>query len=161
MNLRPYRADDAAALFAIQRDPVAMRFTHVATSLESSAARFAAWESMRKRHGFAPWVVRDARNEKVIGWGGVGIDPDDPVWGAEVVYFFHPSLWAKGFATELTRTAMAAAFDEWRLARLAAFTHPDNSPSARVLQKCGFVCQGWEPRLQRDHYIANNPNVSQ
>jgi [ribosomal protein S5]-alanine N-acetyltransferase len=160
LDLRPFVAEDAHALFEIQRDASAMRFTHVADSLEACTVRMLAWEAMRQNVGLAPWVVRETSTQQVIGWGGVGIDPDDRAWGLEAVYFFHPGAWGCGFATELTRFAVATAFDSVSVHSLCAFTHVENMASARVLQKCGFALRGYEPSLMRHRYEVRNTPTS-
>lgn len=62
----------------------------------------------------------------------------------EIGYQFHPLTWGKGYATEALRTfvkhvfnvtaPLVPPFDELR-----ALVSPENSGSARVLVKCGFV----------------------
>ena len=48
------------------------------------------------------------------------------------------SCWGKGFATEAARGWVRTAFGDFTLARLTAFTHPENHASLRVLEKLGF-----------------------
>jgi [ribosomal protein S5]-alanine N-acetyltransferase len=156
LDLRPWTPEDTGALFAIQSDSTAMRFTHVATSLEAHAARLQAWEAGRTVNGFAPWVVRERRSLRVIGWGGAGIDPDEPAWGPEAIYVFHSSAWGQGLATELVRFAIATAFASSPVNLMAAFTHPHNIASAKVLAKCGFRFQTYEPSLERNRYLVRS-----
>lgn len=130
-----------------------MRFTHIANDLESYRDRLVAFERTRSDRGFAPWVVRDG-GAAIVGWGGLCIDPADPGWGVEVIYFLAGNATGKGYATELVSAALveAAALG---IAAVGAFVMPENSASARVLERCGFRRVGFEPKLERDRYRAN------
>ncbi|GLI72364.1 hypothetical protein PoHVEF18_000536 [Penicillium ochrochloron] len=69
--------------------------------------------------------------------GIVGVHKDDPV--PELGYIFHPSAWGKGYATE----AVAAFVRHYFILRpdaayIEAKVDSKNTPSIRVLQKCGF-----------------------
>jgi RimJ/RimL family protein N-acetyltransferase len=90
--------------------------------------------------------------QQIIGWGGLNIDPFEPGWGTEVAYFLHPDYWQQGIATELVKASLEYGFKQLRLDAIGAFVHPNNIPSIRVLEKCGFVLLGHEPKLNRDHY---------
>lgn len=152
--LRPPEDADIDALHAIQRDPVTMQYTYCAPDLaatrwfvESHADRFG-------EDGFAPWTVVLAGDGRVVGWGGLGKDPPEPLWGPEVSYFFDPSVWGRGLATELVEAALAHAFDDIGLDEVGAFARPANAASVRVLEKCGFERYDFVPRLERDRFLA-------
>lgn len=155
--LRPFRADDVPPLYAIQGNRVDMRFTWVAPSLDECAARLQAHEDSRARFGFAPWVAVDRSEGGVVGWGGLAVDPGDPGWGPEVVYFFDSAHWGRGLATELVQAAMRHAFEDLSLSQVSAFAMPDNLASIRVLQKCGFDFLRYEDALERNHYLISAP----
>jgi RimJ/RimL family protein N-acetyltransferase len=152
LTLRPLHRRDVGALYAIQGDREAMRFTWVAPSLGACAERLDAYEALRSTHGFAPWVAILREEDRVIGWGGLCVDPFAPGWGVEVVYFLHPTHWRRGFATEIVRASVDDGFGRLALDRIAAFARPENVASIRVLEKCGFSPVGWEPALERNHY---------
>jgi [ribosomal protein S5]-alanine N-acetyltransferase len=155
-TLSPHENKDSAPLFRILRDPESMQFTYVAPSLEACSTRLVAWEAQRPKHGFAPWVVRLTCTSEIIGWGGLGVDPEDSEWGPELVYAFAPSAWGKGLATELVAYTLIHAFTERGLSRLEAFVHPDNKASIKVLQRAGFRFCAYEPRLQRNRFRIEN-----
>lgn len=150
--LRPFRGEDVAPLYEIQGDREAMRFTYAAPSPVECGRRLRAHEALRTVHGFAPWVAVLRADQRVVGWGGLGIDPFEPGWGPEVSYFLHPAEWGRGLATELVRAAVTHGFETLSLPALGAFARPDNTSSIRVLEKCGFGLLGFEPALERNHY---------
>jgi RimJ/RimL family protein N-acetyltransferase len=150
--LRSLRDEDVGPLYEIQGDRDAMRFTWAAPSEAECGRRLRAHERTREAHGFAPWVVALREDGRVVGWGGLGVDPFAPGWGPEVSYFFHPAHWGRGLATEVVRASVAHGFDALSLPTIGAFARPDNVASIRVLEKCGFRLLGWEPALARNHY---------
>ena len=155
--LRPLRDEDVEPLWEIQGDREAMRFTWAAPSRAECARRLREHERLRAEHGFAPWVMALRADGRVVGWGGLGIDPFEPGWGPEVSYFLHPAHWGRGLATELVRASVAHGFEALALPAIGAFARPDNTASIRVLEKCGFGLLGWEPALERNHYAVRRP----
>jgi RimJ/RimL family protein N-acetyltransferase len=152
--LRPYVASDTPALFRFMGDALSMQHTYVAPTLELCAARLRMHEAMRPRLGVAPWVVRVSQDSEPIGWGGLSVDLDEPEWGLEVSYAFSPACWGKGYATELVQAALATAAALLPAREVHAFSRPENARSIRVLEKAGFSYLRYEPRLQRNHYLA-------
>jgi ribosomal-protein-alanine N-acetyltransferase len=152
--LRSFEELDIDALYEIQRDARYMRFTFWAQSREACAAWLRLYEDSREANGFAPWTVVHRSEERVIGWGGLNVDPHSPGWGIEVAYFIHPSYAGRGYATEVVRASLRHGFGDLALPRIGAFARPENRASARVLEKCGFRLLGYEPSLERDRYEA-------
>lgn len=55
----------------------------------------------------------------------------------------------RGYATRATRLVVDWAFGEMGLHRVEANMMPRNRRSLRVLEKCGFACEGRSPRYLR------------
>jgi RimJ/RimL family protein N-acetyltransferase len=139
-------------LFAIQENRDAMRYTYAASSRQDCAHWLRTFAALESTLGFAPWTVVLRTEARVIGWGGLSIDPFDPGWGIEVSYFFHPAYWGRSYATELVRATLQYGFDTLALPAIGAFVRPQNVASVRVLEKCGFTLLRYEPRLERNAY---------
>jgi ribosomal-protein-alanine N-acetyltransferase len=152
LTLRPFQETDVDPLYEIQHDPQAMRYTFCAPSRAEAERRLRAYADLLEELGYAPWTVVLQSRARVIGWGGLNVDPFDPGWGVEVAYFFHPSYWGRGFATELVQASLEQGFTQHDLTAIGAFAHRDNVGSIRVLEKCGFRFFGFEPRLNRNRY---------
>jgi [ribosomal protein S5]-alanine N-acetyltransferase len=152
LTLRPFRDEDVDPIFAIQGDRDAMRYTYAAPSRQDCAHRLRIFAALASTLGFVPWTVVFRSEARVIGWGGLSIDPFDPGWGIEVSYYFHPAYWGRGYATELVRTTLQHGFGVLSLPAIGAFVRPANVASVRVLEKCGFTLLGYEPRLERNRY---------
>lgn len=146
------RLADVPELFAFLGDAAAMRHTHRHESLRECRRHVAAHERQRRHLGFAPWTIRRRDDSRIIGWGGLYEDPFDCGWGVEIGYFFAPAAWGKGYATELTRFCLDIAHRRFRLPAVAAFAHPGNAGSRRVLEKAGFVEERYVPEMDRNLY---------
>lgn len=153
--LRAFRDEDVDPLYEIQGDPHTMRYSFRPASRDACARWLDAQAERREVQGFAPWTVVLRAERRVIGWGGLGVDPYAPEWGVEVSYFFHPAYWGRGYATELVQHALAHGFGPLGLDRVVAFARPSNAASIRVLEKCGFRWVAYEPGLERNHYAAD------
>ena len=152
LTLRPFRDEDVDALFEIQGNREAMRYTHAASSREDCARWHRAYAALESTLGFAPWTLVLRAEGRVIGWGGLNVDPFEPGWGIELSYYLHPMHWGQGYATELVRATLQHAFATLELEAVGAFVRPANVASTRVLEKCGMTLEGYEPRLERNRY---------
>ena len=77
-------------------------------------------------------------DERILG--GTGLSLEAP-YRAATGYVLARDSWGHGFATEALR-AMVALAEHLGLARVHAFCHPQHAASRRVLEKCGFLCEG-------------------
>lgn len=153
LMLRAFREEDVEPLYQIQRDPEAMRYTFLAASKAASAQRLRAYAGLAAQLGFAPWTVILRSEARIIGWGGLNVDPFDPGWGIEVAYFLDSAFWGRGFATELVQASLSHGFGQHTLCEINAYVHRENGASSRVLEKCGFEFHGFEPKLDRNRFV--------
>jgi len=149
--LRPFTETDVDALYEIQGDREHMRFTFWAESRAACEEWLRQYESLREANGFAPWTIVHRAERRVIGWGGLNVDPHAPGW-VEISYFVHPAYEGQGFATEIVRASLRHGFADLALPEIGAFAKPENRGSIRVLEKCGFKLLRYEPALERNHY---------
>lgn len=150
--LRQFRDSNVDPLYEIQGDREYMRFTFCAESRAVCETWLRRHAQSRRVNGFAPWTIVLRSDDRVIGWGGLNIDPEAPEWGPEVSYFIHPAYQGRGFATELARSSLLHGFSDLQLRQIGAFAMPENEASIRVLTKCGFIFLRYEPALLRNHY---------
>ncbi|EHK26187.1 uncharacterized protein TRIVIDRAFT_63518 [Trichoderma virens Gv29-8] len=77
--------------------------------------------------------------------GGAGLEGKGDVYYRtwEIGYWFTPSAWGKGYATEMVSAVVPWAFKTWpRLNRIEAMAYARNEASKNVLKKCGFTLEG-------------------
>lgn len=153
--LRAPLRSDVDALFAIQGDPTAMRFTWCSPSREATVSFIDDYSKRFVEDGFSPWTAVLAAEDRVVGWGGLNRDPKAPHWGVEVTYFIAPSCWGRGLATELVQASLAHAFRDLALPEVGAFVRPGNQASVRVLAKAGFARIRFVPELERDVFAIS------
>ncbi len=105
-----------------------------------------AAESHWQTHGFGPWAIRDARDDRFVGvaelhFAGEGIEGIAPS-EVEAGWWVTEDRRNQGIAT----AAMQAAIrDLWRrpgVDSIAAYIAGENEPSRRVAEKLGFVVRG-------------------
>ena len=84
--------------------------------------------------------------------GTISLEPVNEVWGVgELGYMIAPSEWNNGYATDAVRTMCGYAFEERRVAKVAASVYESNPASARALEKVGFT---EEARLRAEAFVA-------
>jgi RimJ/RimL family protein N-acetyltransferase len=94
------------------------------------------------------FAIRDA-GERLIG--GIGFVELIQGHRAEIGYWLGKPYWGRGVMTAAVSAACQHAFARWHLVRITAHVFSFNTPSARVLEKNGFECEG----LLRKHYLKN------
>ncbi len=162
--LRAPEPADIDPLFAIEGNPDAMQHTFCAPSREATIAHIHSYSARFAEDGFAPWTAvlveaetgaaeqRNVAKQRVVGWGGLNKDPNEPHWGVEVAYYFDPAYWGRGLATELVHESLALAFEDLDLEHVGAFAKPENVASVRVLVKNGFEQVRFVEELGRYEY---------
>ena len=136
--LRPFQPDDAGAAHAWFGDASVMKYapTGPDASVEKTRARLAGYEAHQLRHGFSKWLVVERATGQPVGDAGLLVLENEG-W-VDLGFRFAPPFWGKGFATEVGRAWVSAAFGALGLPELGAFAHPQNTASLRVLEKLGF-----------------------
>jgi ribosomal-protein-alanine N-acetyltransferase len=79
-----------------------------------------------------------------IAAGGIGIHPGEDVNGhaATLGYWLGEDFWRRGIMTEVVTAFTDFWFDNLSLRRISAEVFANDSASARVLEKAGFVFEG-------------------
>lgn len=144
--LRPYRDDDAPAVFAAideARDHLApwMGWVDFHRSVDDTRDYC--------RRMAASWILRSAL---IVGMfdrtdgrylGGTGFH--EPDWDGrtfEVGYWLRPSAVGRGYVTEAVRLLVGLAFGAFEAQRVELQCDANNGRSRRVAERCGFVFEG-------------------
>jgi RimJ/RimL family protein N-acetyltransferase len=143
LHLRPLAVADAPAIFAIMKDPEAMRFwdwpalSDPAVAADIVASQVAAMDA----GGALYWVAALSPNGPAIGTCDLS-EIDSHHRRAEIGFLFHRRYWGKGFASEAIQAIVAHAFVTMRLERLWARFHTGNDASKKLLERLGFSHEG-------------------
>jgi [ribosomal protein S5]-alanine N-acetyltransferase len=136
---RPRSTDAAAILQSYAGDPEVTRLLAWPRhrSIEDTLS-FLTWSDQVWGSTLAgPYLILD-REDRVLGT--TGLDVETP-WRAATGYVLRRDAWGCGLATEVT-VAMTRLADDLGMIRVQALCHPDNTASARVLAKAGFLREG-------------------
>jgi ribosomal-protein-alanine N-acetyltransferase len=142
--LREIVPDDAPDLFRIYSDPEVMRYwssaplqriDEVQQRIAGSAAAFQAREGIR-------WAITRKGSDRLIGSCGH--------WRlmrqhlrSEIGYDLAPEHWGQGIVPEAVGAILRFGFERIELHSVEAQIEPNNQASRRVLEKLGFVQEGY------------------
>lgn len=80
---------------------------------------------------------------KLIGTIGFAEDARRRVDGVKMLgYAIGEPYWGRGYVTEAALAVLQYGFETQGLALISAYCYPGNVRSRRVLEKCGFTCEG-------------------
>jgi RimJ/RimL family protein N-acetyltransferase len=85
-------------------------------------------------------------DQRLIGSCSLTIDVGVTPGAASMGYVIHRELWGHGYATEAGKTMLAFGFNTLGLHRIWATCRPENTASAKVLQKIGMQYEAHLPR---------------
>ena len=79
-----------------------------------------------------------------VAAGGIGVHPGQDVhrYTATVGYWLGEEFWRRGIMTEAVTAVTDFWFDNFPLRRISAEVFANNTASARVLEKAGFILEG-------------------
>jgi [ribosomal protein S5]-alanine N-acetyltransferase len=117
-----------------------------------TAANFLTWfdivEKATREHGRpVHWAIRNEQGFLIGGCGFMGLQIGQS-HQAEIGYWLAKPYWGQGIMTAVVRKACEVAFAEFGLVKIVAHVFAENAASARVLEKCGFVQEGY---LRKHH----------
>jgi RimJ/RimL family protein N-acetyltransferase len=149
VTLRPWRADDAEAVYRACQDPEIQRWTRVPSPyMREDAQWFVAASPGAWAQGRASFAVVDATTDELIGSHGFVTAPAEGV--AEIGYWTAPWARGRGHTTAATRLVARWAFDTLGLARLDWYSEAGNIGSRRVAESVGFRFEATLPaKLQQ------------
>jgi ribosomal-protein-alanine N-acetyltransferase len=139
--LRRPRREDADAIFARYAGDVEVTRQlgwprHEAIDASRGFVDFSDADWQRWPAG--PYLVESRESGTLLGATGLGFET---AYRASTGYVFAKDAWGHGYATEALGAIVGVA-REAGVVRLYALCHAEHSASARVMEKCGFACEG-------------------
>jgi RimJ/RimL family protein N-acetyltransferase len=143
LDLRPLAAPDADAVFAMRSDPVVQRYgSHPAWTDPQVAVDYIERNIQAMAAGtHAQFAVVRRADAAVIGTVTLYAF-DAQCRRADVGYALLVSEWGQGYANEAVTALLDWGFEHLDLNRVEADIDPRNAPSARALERLGFVREG-------------------
>jgi len=148
----PLPADAGAIFAAYAQDSAVCRFLDWVPHESLDVTRrflagcLEAWNAGRRR----PYVLADPRTNEAIGMLEARILSTT----VDIGYVLARSRWGSGLMPEAVEALVSACLAGPEIFRVQALCDAENYSSVRVLEKCGFVCEG---RLER---YGIHPNIS-
>lgn len=142
LRLRPYRQDDARAIYALYSDPVVTRYwSFPAWTRREQANEYLAARMALETPAVYAWALAERECDRLIGTTTL-FSLSGPHKRAEIGYSLLPARQGQGLATEALRTVLGHAFGPLGLERIEADVDPRNEASWRLLEKLGFHREG-------------------
>jgi len=152
LRLRALTEGDVPSLFAIYKDPGAMRYwSHPAmTDIAEAEALLKDIESHAGPQTLFEWGIARREDDFVIGTCTLHrIDRQHR--RAELGYILRRDLWGRGLAHEALTALVSHAFGAMDLHRLEADIDPRNTSSIRSIERLGFKLEG---QLRERYFLA-------
>lgn len=148
LRLIPMDPSHLDYLFSLDSIPEVMTFIQNPTPTKDSAEKkMNHYLNYAKQNvPFGAFTVFLRENNCFAGFGflvDVELNPEHNK--IEVGYRFHPSLWGKGYASEVTNTLLEYAFNSLELEVVYGTTHIEHVVSQAVLKKVGMKEVGHAP----------------
>jgi RimJ/RimL family protein N-acetyltransferase len=140
--LRRHSVDDLPSSVALWSDPLVTRYiTGRPFTREETWARVLRYIGHWEALGYGFWLVEEKATGEFVGELGFAdfkreIDP--PIAEPEAGWAFLPRAHGRGYATEALSAALGWADRHFKDPRTVCLIHPENAPSFRVAEKCGF-----------------------
>ncbi len=143
LRLRGHRLDDLAECTAMWGDIEVTRYIGgVPFTVEDVWSRILRYSGHWAWLGFGPWLVEEKETGRFVGEVGFAefkrvITP--AVEGSpEIGWVLTPRAQGLGFATEAALAAVEWGLSRFGRVRTVCIIHPDNAPSLRIAEKCGY-----------------------
>jgi RimJ/RimL family protein N-acetyltransferase len=143
LKLRGHRLHDFPACAAMWSDPIVTRHVGGKPFTEEEAwTKFLRYVGHWNLLGFGYWVVEEKATGNFVGEIGFADYKRDLETSLkhlpEIGWVLASQSHGKGYATEAVRAALAWGERHFGEARTSCIIDPENLPSIRVAEKCGF-----------------------
>jgi RimJ/RimL family protein N-acetyltransferase len=140
-SIRQWKPEDAENLWMIMANPQVHQFTGDKPWSRERTTKYIQlmlekdFRTLEVFHGAC--VLKC--NFEIIGFTGLNpYLPQQP----ELEWQFGVPYWGKGYATEIGKAVIEAAFTFTNIERIFGMVNPQNKASMRVMEKIGMTCLG-------------------
>ena len=143
LRIRPTSTEDAYFIFELLNSPKWLQYIGDRNLKSEDDAKRYIEERMLpqlKRLGYANNAV--IRKSDGVKMGTCGLYDREGVEGVDIGYAFLPQFEGQGYAYEASNRLKKAAFTDFNIAVLNAYTSEENLASQRLLNKLGFTLKG-------------------
>jgi RimJ/RimL family protein N-acetyltransferase len=142
--IRPFRLDDVGAVHAWRNDPEVAKYQdwlmpYPMEKAERIVSELSQMEGPKNKEWWMA-VIADPDTDEQLGELGAHLTWEGR--SAEVGYTLAKRHWGKGYAVEALSALVRYLFEDLGVTRQYGMLHPDNSASAMVLERTGFIFEG-------------------
>ena len=151
--LRPftYSDDDAMLKYWIADEKIQSLYSEpVYTTKEAVKELLTKYITSYEKEDYYRWAVILKETGECIGQIAYFL-VDNKNHFAEIEYCIGSDFQCKGYATEATKAVIRFGFEQMNLHKVQICTNTGNTPSKRVIEKCGFTYEG----TLRDYFYMN------
>ena len=145
LQLRLLRENDVEDAFRVLSNPTAMKYFGTRAHKDLRYTKEQYIEIMLSRHKMRdaiPWTITLKGEDKYIGH--ISATQFDKLFKfVEIAYIVDPAYWGRGIATEAVARAVRFLVEELKIHKIRASLFVNNMASRRVLDKVGFVQEGY------------------
>jgi ribosomal-protein-alanine N-acetyltransferase len=140
--LRQVRMEDLYDLFLMRSNPVVMKYVGRPRP-KTEADILPLLERIKEANDEAIlWALTEKGEDKLFGticyW-----NIDKPNSRAELGYMMMPEYYGRGIMDEALKAVVEYGFKSMELHSVVAFTSPHNQPSIKLLERNGFLREGY------------------
>jgi RimJ/RimL family protein N-acetyltransferase len=154
--LRRHTVHDLARCAALWSDPEVTRYiTARPFTREETWARLLRYVGHWEALGYGFWAVEEKATGAFageLGFADFKREIDPPITDPEAGWAFLPRFHGRGYATEALQAALSWGDTHLHAPRTVCLIHPENTPSFRVAEKCGF--HEYRRVVYKDHLAA-------
>lgn len=155
LRLEPFEERHLDGLHAMNQQPEVMRYiSGQPETREQTAASIVRVQRAWATLGTSWWAFIETGSGRVAGAGCIQYSRREAEPPAdlemlrrnplEIGWRLHPDHWRQGFASEAARCMASFAFTTLAAPELIAVRHPENTSSARVMDRLGMHYRGLE-----------------
>ena len=171
--LRRLTMDDAEVMFALDSDPIVMKYIGVPPhiSIDQNVYYINRVLKQYAEFGCGRLAVVEKCTGECIGWGGVKFDTEGENGlknHYDIGYRLLPNSWGKGLGTEVAKASLRHGFEVLKAPYIVGFAFEDNVASCRILEKIGlqkkgkYLCDGvpcvWYEISSEQYLLARDPS---
>jgi ribosomal-protein-alanine N-acetyltransferase len=139
--LRPPRPEDREAFIAAMVDSAELHRPWVTPPV--TAPEFHAWLTRAGRADFDANLAVRPEDDEIVGYFNISQIIRGPLQSAFLGYGGVARWSGAGYMTAALRLVVERAFTDLALHRLEANVQPGNAPSIALVERCGFVREGF------------------
>ncbi|MDQ3108657.1 MAG: GNAT family N-acetyltransferase [Bacteroidota bacterium] len=140
LTLRQLRETDKQEMFDIRSNPALMHFVPrpLAEKVEDAITLITTVNEGIAKNELINFAITISGEDKLIGMVGYHRVQKEH-YRAEIGYMLHGDYHGKKIMEEAVNCAVGYGFDVMKLHSIEAVISPENIPSLKLIEKCGFV----------------------